>query len=97
MKRFCVIVFALISSVTILLATDRMTFRDKGRNIEKDSVLSYEMNKAKQFDIHISFSHKKTPKTDSEFQICLNDSTHCLLYTSPSPRDYHSSRMPSSA
>lgn len=81
MKRFCVIVFALISSVTILLATDRMTFRDKGRNIEKDSVLSYEMNKAKQFDIHISFSHKKTPNTDSEFQICLNDSTHKKGYS----------------
>ena len=27
----------------------------------------------------------------------LNDTRNCLLYTSPSPRDYAASRMPSSA
>ena len=30
-------------------------------------------------------------------QECLNDLNYCLLYTSPSPRDGHQSRMPSSA
>ena len=29
--------------------------------------------------------------------ICAILLTHCLLYTSPSPRDYAASRMPSSA
>ena len=28
---------------------------------------------------------------------CLNNDIGCLLYTSPSPRDYAASRMPSSA
>ena len=29
--------------------------------------------------------------------ICANHNRSCLLYTSPSPRDYAASRMPSSA
>ena len=39
--------------------------------------------------------HKSTTKTD-ELEYWVNNST-CLLYTSPSPRDVCSSRMPSSA
>ena len=30
-------------------------------------------------------------------ELLLEPSTHCLLYTSPSPRDLSTSRMPSSA
>ena len=30
-------------------------------------------------------------------ELCLQMPTHCLLYTSPSPRDLSTSRMPSSA
>ena len=34
----------------------------------------------------------------SELQVYVNDNLQtCLLYTSPSPRDAHESRMPSSA
>ena len=29
--------------------------------------------------------------------LCIKESNGCLLYTSPSPRDAHESRMPSSA
>ena len=40
------------------------------------------------------FSRKaeKTPKRDAEWEAYI-----CLLYTSPSPRDLSTSRMPSSA
>ena len=33
----------------------------------------------------------------NSFKIALSMSQNCLLYTSPSPRDYAASRMPSSA
>ena len=36
------------------------------------------------------------PKVDGK-GICLDYNCHCLLYTSPSPRDQRGSRMPSSA
>ena len=36
-------------------------------------------------------------KDKSEWQINKDGSVTCLLYTSPSPRDVHLSRMPSSA
>ena len=32
-----------------------------------------------------------------DFESCVNNKDICLLYTSPSPRDAHESRMPSSA
>ena len=32
-----------------------------------------------------------------EFDLCKIEGNVCLLYTSPSPRDAHESRMPSSA
>ena len=32
-----------------------------------------------------------------DFKIGVDDNITCLLYTSPSPRDYAASRMPSSA
>ena len=39
------------------------------------------------------------PRTDKQGELiqALQDSSHCLLYTSPSPRDGLLSRMPSSA
>ena len=33
----------------------------------------------------------------TEFKAAVTEITHCLLYTSPSPRDQRGSRMPSSA
>ena len=34
---------------------------------------------------------------DATFDACAEQGIHCLLYTSPSPRDQRGSRMPSSA
>ena len=39
----------------------------------------------------------KEIKTEINLGFVLNPLTGCLLYTSPSPRDYAASRMPSSA
>ena len=36
-------------------------------------------------------------KTVGKFKVYCTQSTFCLLYTSPSPRDYAASRMPSPA
>ena len=36
-------------------------------------------------------------KVDVNFQLLQHDQENCLLYTSPSPRDPKTSRMPSSA
>ena len=36
-------------------------------------------------------------KAESEFVKQISQTHSCLLYTSPSPRDAHESRMPSSA
>ena len=35
--------------------------------------------------------------TTTELRIATDVTSHCLLYTSPSPRDQRGSRMPSSA
>ena len=37
------------------------------------------------------------PKNESKDLLKLNENISCLLYTSPSPRDLSTSRMPSSA
>ena len=44
----------------------------------------------------IRISRKETQGLESKFDV-HNRSKSCLLYTSPSPRDAESSRMPSSA
>ena len=37
-------------------------------------------------------------QTHDDYHLCfVNDGSNCLLYTSPSPRDLSTSRMPSSA
>ena len=76
MKNFCAILFIVFTSLSAIFASERNSFRDKGRDIEKDVALSYEIPKSKQFDIFISFSHKKTPNTKSEFSITIDDSLH---------------------
>ena len=44
----------------------------------------------------ISAEHGRSKGTEKAYR-CTAPSTGCLLYTSPSPRDAHESRMPSSA
>ena len=45
----------------------------------------------------IDEEHKQLFKYADEAYELLHDKYTCLLYTSPSPRDYAASRMPSSA
>ena len=46
---------------------------------------------------HISRTISLIKDTGCKAGLVLNPATPCLLYTSPSPRDAHESRMPSSA
>ena len=57
---------------------------------------------SKKHDSYLELFAKFTPRpitTESQFLATQNviDSLICLLYTSPSPRDLSTSRMPSSA
>ena len=47
--------------------------------------------------ISYSISHGYKAKIPLIIAVALEDSTACLFYTSPSPRDKRQSRMPSSA
>ena len=45
--------------------------------------------------VHKNFMKSRATNTDRE--VPVSKAKDCLLYTSPSPRDAHESRMPSSA
>ena len=45
----------------------------------------------------IEFGGGDNPKRPDFRQVDIRKMNDCLLYTSPSPRDYAASRMPSSA
>ena len=47
----------------------------------------------KQFAMELEFKEQEILKVEH----CINTTKSCLLYTSPSPRDLSTSRMPSSA
>ena len=46
------------------------------------------------FDIGANLTHESF---DKDLIKVIEEAKHCLLYTSPSPRDLSTSRMPSSA
>ena len=63
--------------------------------INKDIVIHYNKSKSKAENLK-----KELIKTGSKVYLVKGDlgkEKDCLLYTSPSPRDAHESRMPSSA
>ena len=67
-------------------AEDYMLFRDQGVD-----GIKRKNDPSKKYDLGTKFSYKgKMPPSK-------NLTKHCLLYTSPSPRDGLLSRMPSSA
>ena len=48
--------------------------------------------------INVKEKVEQDVKEPSKYKVIfMNDNETCLLYTSPSPRDAHESRMPSSA
>ena len=81
-----------------------------GVNINKDSILLPKFNeeggepfelKKGNLDLQAYVEKYSSGETDSDnitpFTGTNTDSSNCLLYTSPSPRDLSTSRMPSSA
>ena len=67
---------------------DTTTGKVNETNIEKFLTENYDGDVHSQVEVGTQFDTKKRHILDILF---------CLLYTSPSPRDYAASRMPSSA
>ena len=66
---------------------------EKNEAIDKN-LLRYMTVKVKKFNLEAKYFSKKDEYEKKEYKKEYNS---CLLYTSPSPRDAHESRMPSSA
>ena len=54
-------------------------------------------NKLTPEEYYVTQNHGTEPAFSGEFDKNYAPGTYCLLYTSPSPRDLSTSRMPSSA
>ena len=72
---------------------------NKGELLTKKSVIFYEHTMSKMTDLLVKFvASLSEPRNENLTQFLTKDEfKHCLLYTSPSPRDKRQSRMPSSA
>ena len=73
----------------------KLTKNRKKINSELDLLKEYSILEAVK-----SLKSQKFTKFDESIDVAVNlgvDPRHCLLYTSPSPRDATLSRMPSSA
>ena len=77
---------AMIRGVNILADTVKVTLGPKGRNVVMDK--SYGAPRITKDGVSVA----KEIDLEDKFE-----NMGCLLYTSPSPRDAHESRMPSSA
>ena len=83
------------------------TFEDTGHTLQETGHLSHETatftrhgpHSARRGPIHHKTrpTQRKTRPTQRKTRAHTSQDTVCLLYTSPSPRDEESSRMPSSA
>ena len=67
----------------------------KRPNISNDSALKGNATTEAKIIMHLNDSDKERDK--GKTRLYVSPSLTCLLYTSPSPRDVHKSRMPSSA
>ena len=61
------------------------------------SLLNKNVSIALVFVAQLCYSQQDTNLGSDEEDILSEEIIFCLLYTSPSPRDYAASRMPSSA
>ena len=68
---------------------DKIIYIGKAKNL-KNRVRSY-------FNKNQNYKTQKLVENISDIEFVLTDNESCLLYTSPSPRDLSTSRMPSSA
>ena len=87
-----------IEAQTVLAPTsvpNRDVIEEALRNLESDNLTSYEAALTESLSV---LTDQGTNAQDANI-IFLSDGlpNHCLLYTSPSPRDQRGSRMPSSA
>ena len=72
-----------------------LKFNGQGHPERKERLDSI-LKSIKSSDLKVEF--KEAPKVDLEIVSLVHPKKHiCLLYTSPSPRDLSTSRMPSSA
>ena len=70
---------------------DLRALRLRKKKIESDK-------KARKYILDINQRYRKmSTRKSNNFLRNMNPFKNCLLYTSPSPRDYAASRMPSSA
>ena len=74
-----------------------VTFTTKGPNEEELTRAKKSINKKKERDSSSSSSNSRKRFEESRRRSSLTLLSFCLLYTSPSPRDLSTSRMPSSA
>ena len=73
--------------------------KSKKTSIKKIEFLSvrYLLRLLKINPNNLSYSKDGAPQLNTRTNISISHCMGCLLYTSPSPRDAHESRMPSSA
>eukprot|EP00831_Metopus_contortus_P003283 TRINITY_DN11217_c0_g1_i6.p4 TRINITY_DN11217_c0_g1~~TRINITY_DN11217_c0_g1_i6.p4 ORF type:complete len:116 (-),score=9.81 TRINITY_DN11217_c0_g1_i6:23-370(-) len=83
--------FSAIAPATskINLGTETVYASSKGKYLED---IKLETNKDKDVKVYTKSSYKSKYRIDK-----VDEDEICLLYTSPSPRDLSTSRMPSSA
>ena len=100
--RYNRIVFLLIIIISNSYSNNLENFY---KLLEQQSVLRLSISimqeqfekKYKSFGDFFILGSNKYFYDSSELKISVNRNNTCLLYTSPSPRDYAASRMPSSA
>ena len=88
--------FKLKEAIKVYLSKKKLTFQDLGpHNNDRVDYPDYAHKVAKR--VKISKNNIGILVCGSGMGMNIAANRHCLLYTSPSPRDAHESRMPSSA
>ena len=91
LNEIIVLIFGIIIAVTILLMLRKIFFGSRTNLKINKKVNSRELFEPLENDLSLSDEVSSFDDTEAI------EEPHCLLYTSPSPRDKRQSRMPSSA
>ena len=99
--RFTVIFFAFIISLNTITAQDYFLENNGPYDntiLTPEQYLGYEIGfEHTRHDLIVAYLKYLSNISEKAQIIKYGESQDCLLYTSPSPRDAHESRMPSSA
>ena len=87
----------LIGSISVCILLVVLLFKLNKTKIEYDNKLVALNRKVRDLTNLIDLSNTKQNLIKESTGEVVGESVSCLLYTSPSPRDAHESRMPSSA